>query len=76
MIGEHSGAAGIAHWVNTYFRLKASDAVDKRSDFVTEIKLKVDDMFAGGRTTSLSDDEMEHIIESVDPKKYEALKRR
>ena len=76
MIGEHSGAAGIAHWVNTYFRLKASDAVDKRSDFVTAIKLKVDDMFAGGRTTSLSDDEMEHIIESVDPKKYEALKRR
>ena len=74
MIGEHSGTAGIAHWMNSYFRLKGDDVVDKRSDFVSAIKDKVDAMFANGRTTSLSDDEMKNIIKEVDAAKYEELK--
>ena len=74
MIGEHSGTAGIAHWMNSYFRLKGDDVVDKRSDFVSAIKDKVDAMFANGRTTSLSDDEMKNITKEVDAAKYEELK--
>ncbi len=73
MIGEHSGTAGIAHWMNAFFRLKGDDEVDKRSEFVANIKLKVDDMFKNGRTTSLSDDEMIEIISDVDEKEYQRL---
>ncbi len=73
MIGEHSGTAGIAHWMNSTYKLKGEDIIDKRSDYVLKIKGEVDALFANGRTTSLSDEEMEDIIKGVDPKRYEEL---
>ena len=55
------------------YKLKGEDIIDKRSDYVLKIKGEVDALFANGRTTSLSDEEMEDIIKGVDPKRYEEL---
>lgn len=73
LIGEHSGAAGIAHWLNTHFMLKGCATADKRSDLVARIKEAVDKQYAEGRNTSFSDVEMENIIKEVDADQYLAL---
>jgi len=72
MIGEHSGAAGIAHWINSHFLLK-STKVDKRSVLVQRIKDAIDAEYASGRTTSYGDNELETLIKSMDIEAYIAL---
>ena len=42
MIGAHSGAAGIAHWINSHFKLKGGIEIDKKSELVAKIKDVID----------------------------------
>lgn len=73
MIGEHSGSAGIAHWINSHFKLGEDKKADKRSPLVEKIKAAIDAEYAGGRTTSFSDTELENIIKNADADAYLAL---
>ena len=57
-ISNTSGLAGIAHWINTYFKLKGDKQVDKTSELVREIKKWVDAEYASGRVTVLTDEEI------------------
>ena len=57
-VSNTSGLAGIAHWINTYYKLKGDAQVDKNSELVKEIKKWVDEEYAGGRVTVLTDDEI------------------
>ena len=50
-ISNTSGLAGIAHWLNTYYKLKGDKQVQKNSELVAEIKKWVDEEYAGGRVT-------------------------
>ena len=62
-VSNTSGLAGIAHWINTYFRLKDDQALDKNSELVKAVKVWVDAEYAGGRVTVLTDNELiEQII--------------
>ncbi len=72
-IDAYSGLAGIAHWLNSHFKLKGDMAVAKTDNLVALIKAKVDRQFAEGRTTSVGDDELELIISQVDGDAYTAL---
>ncbi len=65
-----SGLAGIAYWINVYFGLKDAERVDKKSDLVLKIKEWIDNEYAGGRQTVISDEEMLEIIEKHAPGKY------
>jgi isopropylmalate/homocitrate/citramalate synthase len=65
-VDAHSGSAGITHWINQHFKLKAENKLDKRSDLVTKIKEEIDRDFAVGRTTAYGDDELETIIKQID----------
>src|SRR5262249_14178182 len=58
LIDKTSGTAGVAWWVNAYFQLPAEQRVDKKSDAVRRITEWVDRAYTGGRTTSISDEEM------------------
>ena len=58
-----SGLAGIAHWMNTYFRLPQEMHVDKHCEVVEEVKKWVDEEYLGGRVTVLTDDELLAVIE-------------
>lgn len=57
-VTDKSGAAGIAHWVNSYLGLKPESALDKRHSGLEAIGEWVNAQYAAGRVTSISDDEM------------------
>ncbi len=65
-VDSHSGLAGIAHWLNGFFKLKGELAVDKRHPAVMAMKIKVDELYADGRNTVMGDGELESILREVD----------
>ncbi len=58
-ISDKSGAAGVAHWVNTHYKLDHGQEISKSHAGVLKIKEWVDQEYANGRTTSISDKELE-----------------
>jgi len=58
LVDKTSGTAGVAWWINSYFRLAEGSRVDKKADAVREITRWIDAAYADGRTTSISDEEM------------------
>jgi len=73
LIGAHSGAAGITHWMNDYFRLHGNYELDKHQDIVQKIKALIDAEYENGRTTLLGDDELVELVILADPDFYESL---
>lgn len=61
-VSNTSGLAGIAHWVNAYFRLKGDQVVDKAHPVVGKVKVWVDEQYENGRVTVITDDELISII--------------
>ncbi|MEG1470856.1 MAG: 2-isopropylmalate synthase [Clostridia bacterium] len=72
-VDSHSGLAGIAHWMNSYFRLKGTHAVDKQSTLVLAVKTAVDALFEQGRNTVMGDEELEIMVRDADRERYEQL---
>lgn len=64
-ISNTSGLAGIAYWINDHYGLTGSDMVDKDSEIVIKLKEWVDEMYSGGRTTCLSNRELEDKIKEL-----------
>ena len=64
-VSNTSGLAGIAHWINTYFKLKDDKRVDKQSELVKEVKEWVDTEYESGRVTVITDEELLDIINST-----------
>ena len=75
MLGEHSGAAGIAYWINTHFALEKERAIDKRDPLVEKVKALMDMEYEKGRNTLFSNKEMEGFVKEADPEMYEKLKQ-
>lgn len=61
-VSKTSGLAGIAYWMNEHYGLTGEGMLHKDSPIVQELKEWVDEMYADGRTTSLSNGEMEDKI--------------
>jgi len=57
-VSNTSGLAGIAHWINTYYKLPEEKHVDKNSELVRELKTWVDGEYEAGRVTVLTDSEL------------------
>ena len=64
-VSNVSGLAGIALWINNYYRLPPDKAVSKKEPFIEKIKEWIDAEYDAGRVTVISDEEM---IEQI--KKY------
>ena len=64
-VSNTSGVAGIAYWINAYFRLEENRQVSKDSLLVTEIKKWVDNEYDDGRVTVLTDEELIKKIDEV-----------
>jgi len=60
-----SGLAGVAYWINTHYRLKGDDMVSKKDDVVLEMQKWIDEQYAGGRQTVISDEELETLYTSI-----------
>jgi isopropylmalate/homocitrate/citramalate synthase len=61
-VGSHSGLAGIAVWMNKYFKLERERRINKRDPMVLKLKEYIDKEYAKGRVTSFSDEELESLI--------------
>ncbi len=72
-VDSHSGLAGIAHWMNSYFRLKGDHAVDKQDALVNAVKTMVDDLYTQGRNTVMGDQELEIMVRDASKERYERL---
>ncbi|CVI66373.1 2-isopropylmalate synthase [Clostridiales bacterium CHKCI001] len=62
-VSNTSGLAGIAHWINNYYRLSEEHKVDKNSELVVKLKKWVDEQYEDGRVTVISDEELIVAIE-------------
>lgn len=58
-ITDKSGTAGIAHWVNSHYKLDHGRELSKAHSGVLKLKEWVDGEYVNGRTTSVSDKELE-----------------
>lgn len=66
LITDKSGLAGIARWIESYFRLKDDRKIDKRNPGILKIKTWVDEQYKSGRVTGISDEEMiEQVRENL-----------
>jgi len=60
-VNDKSGLAGIAQWINSHFALTGKDRVEKTHPGVAKINRWVTKQYEDGRTTSVSDQEMEKV---------------
>lgn len=65
MLGQSSGLAGIAYWINQNYKLTGEKTVDKKSELVLKIKEWIDGEYAFGRQTALSTSEIEAKIDEL-----------
>ncbi|MBE6610191.1 MAG: 2-isopropylmalate synthase [Ruminococcaceae bacterium] len=73
-VDSHSGLAGIAHWMNGFYRLNGTPAaIDKKHPAIAKIKEMVDAEYEGGRTTVMGDTELEDMFKKADPITYKMI---
>ena len=61
-VSNTSGLAGIAHWINTYYKLPEEKKLDKECELVKMVKAWVDHEYDEGRVTVITDDELTDVI--------------
>ncbi|MBC5687725.1 2-isopropylmalate synthase [Mediterraneibacter sp. NSJ-55] len=64
-VSNTSGAAGIAYWINAFYKLPKERQVDKNSALVSQVKDWVDKEYEDGRVTVLTDEELVEKISSI-----------
>ncbi|MEZ0537271.1 2-isopropylmalate synthase [Caldicellulosiruptoraceae bacterium PP1] len=70
IVDAYSGLAGIAAWLTQYYKTKGIDAiVDKKDPIVLKLKEWVDEQYKNGRTTAISDEELDSQLNSIVEKK-------
>ena len=72
-VDSHSGLAGVALWLNGYFRLKGDNVIAKDDPLVAAIRAQVDALYAQGRNTVMGDEELEIMVRHIDVERYEHL---
>mgnify|MGYP002520566397 FL=1 len=70
VVDAFSGLAGIAYWIDTYYELPTEAKVDKKDELVEKMKELVDKQYAEGRTTSISDRELDAMVNLISPQKH------
>ena len=61
-VSNTSGLAGIAHWINTYYKLPDESKLDKNDPLVAAVKDWVDKEYEDGRVTVITDNELINVI--------------
>ena len=72
-VDSHSGLAGVAHWMNSFYRLKDGAQMEKNSPIVAQVKELVDAEYLAGRNTVMGDDELDNMVKIVDKKLHYKL---
>ena len=69
-VSSTSGLAGIAFWINNRYSLSPDGTISKNDPLCVKIKETIDEMYAEGRTTVISDGELEEMIEKFAPGRF------
>ncbi|MCL2664966.1 MAG: 2-isopropylmalate synthase, partial [Defluviitaleaceae bacterium] len=64
-VSQTSGLAGVAYWLNSFYGLHGSGALDKRHPFVVKMKEWVDAQYDEGRVTIISDGELAAVANEI-----------
>ena len=62
-VSNTSGLAGIAHWINSYYRLTDKKKLTKDMPLVSMVKEWVDKQYEEGRVTVITDNELVKVID-------------
>ena len=73
-VDSHSGLAGIAYWINAYYQIPEGQKIDKKHPTVESIKARIDDIYAKGRNTVMSDKELDKIFSEIDAELHSKAK--
>ena len=65
LIGQNSGLAGIAYWINENYQLPPSSQFSKKDALVLKMKEWIDAEYATGRQAALSVSELEAKVEEL-----------
>lgn len=68
-VNKTSGLAGIAFWLNDYYKLPEDKKVDKNDPLVVKMKEMVDQEYEEGRCSSFGDDELVNLIYVLDSRR-------
>ena len=74
-IDSHSGLAGIAYWINAFFKLPEGSRIDKKDPLVESVKAAIDAQYESGRNTVLADEELLDLIKEADEKRFRGFMR-
>lgn len=74
MIGQNSGLAGIAYWINGNYHLSGENAVSKHDPIVGKMKEWIDGEYAAGRVTTIAASELEDKLDELSGGKFGAGK--
>ncbi|HCL56838.1 MAG TPA: 2-isopropylmalate synthase [Spirochaetia bacterium] len=69
-ITDKSGLAGISHWLNKFFNLEGNDMIKKNDPNIMKIQNRIEEDYANGRTTGISDPEMEAMAKEFFPGRF------
>ena len=69
-INNTSGLAGIAYWINEYYKLPKEHKIDKSHSIVATIKALIDAEYANGRCSVMGDDELDAMVRACDKDLY------
>lgn len=69
-VNEYSGLAGIAAWINTYYKLKDEYKIDKKDPRIKLIKEWIDEEYENGRNTIITNEELELLVEKYIPEVF------
>lgn len=61
VISNTSGVSGIAHWLNSHYSLPNGNVFDKQHPLAVKLKSWVDNQYAEGRVTTITDGELEEV---------------
>ena len=62
-VSNTPGLAGIAHWINSYYRLPDEKKLTKDMPLVSMVKEWVDKQYEEGRVTVITDNELVKVID-------------
>jgi isopropylmalate/homocitrate/citramalate synthase len=74
LVDALSGLPGVAYWMNQHFKLTGEKAITKADPIVAAVKKMVDAQYAEGRTTTMSDEELEAMCRAAAPQLFETGK--
>ncbi len=69
-INDKSGAAGVTHWLNQKLGLVGEAAIDKRHPGVIKMNKAIAKEYAGGRSTNMSNRELEKLARHYLPQLF------